>query len=282
MYQLARKLAALPYSGEGAIGLWTQQCYSYLSAINALSLVPPAEAWVPTTVYADVTAADDAVERKRRRITYYMPRSKLSSATHDVEVVTLEDVRKEYAEVMARLELVGALPYLANAGPAGLDGDSAVPLFLSKGRVDDAFDKALVLGVDMTAIFASLAESCARVARDDVHAAAADQEWIHQSRDAATWEGSLGAKGWRLLQLHLQRHDGAATHWRYHEAVAEAVLATDRNVKLPPWLVTVFMDKRPESLLSLFFRFDLLDDAFAVALMIISKARLSLLDRTWS
>lgn len=272
MYQLGRKLAELGHVGENATEIWTQQCYAYLTAVNALSLVPAQHAWIPMPVPAIQKDGDDAA-RKRRRITYHIPVSDFTTPSDDVVVVTLSDIRQEYARTLAKLELVGDIPHLSAGSLGELDGDVLVPLLLSKGRVEDAFDKCLLLDVDMSPLFATLAERCTRVARDGAQAATVDQEWVHQARDAATWEGSLAARAWRLLQLHLDRHDGETTHWKYHDACLAAILETDRNVKIPPWLLTFFLDKRPEFLLRCLYRSDLLEDAFVVASMTIAKVR---------
>ncbi|CAH7683261.1 expressed protein [Phakopsora pachyrhizi] len=86
----------------------TQQCQSYLSAINALSLVPEKHAWIcvpcrkstkpNSSGYLNQTESRASPSgsgiRKRRRINFFIPEKKFSSGTTDMEILTLADIRK--------------------------------------------------------------------------------------------------------------------------------------------------------------------------------------------
>lgn len=91
-----------------------------------------------------------------------------------------------------------------------------------------------------------------------------DVSWVLLNDEAATWEGDLASKAWRLLQAHLGRHDGLTQQYRL--VVLERALAVNRGGKLPTWLVDFFLANDPAALLRTLLRFDRLADAFAFSL----------------
>lgn len=51
---------------------------------------------------------------------------------------------------------------------------------------------------------------------------------------------SEAAAAWQRLSLFLGRADGAVHGWRLHTAALRAVLAADRRLQVPPWLLRPF------------------------------------------
>ncbi|WAR60694.1 hypothetical protein PtB15_9B633 [Puccinia triticina] len=299
MYQHARKIGDIAIKGGAFQFMMTQQCQSYLAAINALSLVPEKQAWIPMS--CSKTAAVDSYrsegrgqvggegKRTRKRVTYYVPEQEFVGGTRDVEVLKLADIRAEYTLVLSRLQLANELPQLSQPGTsttsgAYLDGSTVVPLVLNQGRVQDALEKAVVLGTDLVPLFVRLTESCCRLSLENaLPGSPFDFQWVNGDPLAAHWDTDVAAKAWRLLQLHLTRifpinsadlsDDHSLLAWSAREAVLETILKTDRSIKIPLWLTTLFLDHHPQKLLKLFFKYDLIFDAFTVALHIIDQVK---------
>ena len=130
MFQEARRIRDLHHRSGSFTELATLQCQSYLAAINALSLVEPAHAWIA------VIATDNPTERvrrvicipppscpahiqsrgqvsKRRRIVYQIPNDEFEdTASPPSDIVELADIRREYTIALARLQLAVEFPEL--------------------------------------------------------------------------------------------------------------------------------------------------------------------------
>jgi nuclear pore complex protein Nup160 len=111
-----------------------------------------------------------------------------------------------------------------------------------------------VLGVDLSSLFETVAERCVALSLHpegcvvsfsslhpapqlnlSFHRSSQDAAWVTLSDEAATWEGSLASKAWRLLENHLNRHD-VAPAYPYRLVVLERTLATNRGAKVPAFL----------------------------------------------
>jgi len=96
-----------------------------------------------------------------------------------------------------------------------------------------------------------------------------------QSEEAATWEGTLSSKAWRLLERHLARHDDPVT-FRYRLVALERTLATNRGAKPPSFLTDFLKDHDLPALLRTLVKYDRLDDAFSFSLQAVKVRALSL------
>jgi len=299
MYQHGRRIGDIAIKGGAFQFLMTQQCQSYLAAINALSLVPEKHAWIPmgcsnqpgTPSYDPEAPADNNkptdVVRRRKRVTYHVPEEEFLGGTRDVEVLKVGDIREEYMLVLTRLELANEMPQLSQAGArttsAGhLDGPTMVPMVLNQGRVMEALEKARVLGTDVVPLFVRLTESCCRLTVEGGAGNVSDGQWVIADPLAGNWDADLVSKAWRLLQLHLQlvfpinaAGSLAINGWRAREAVLESICNFSRQIKIPVWLLDLFLRHKPHRLLRIFFKFDLLSDAFSVASHILDEAKRS-------
>lgn len=111
------------------------QAFSYLAAINALSLLSEKDSWFANAVQQnepgqhlgmDVDEDEDqnAYQRQRnnkgtnknKKLKSYIPDHHLQHAKVDLRPVTIGDVRREYELVMVRLELVRRFPELTSTG----------------------------------------------------------------------------------------------------------------------------------------------------------------------
>jgi hypothetical protein len=86
----------------------------------------------------------------------------------------------------------------------------------------------------------------------------------------------------------LERYDGPKTQWRYSQTVLEVLLATNRQLLPPPWLVTALeamslhlwigthsdvniQEHQPESLIRAYFRFENWESTLEYSLVLIRK-----------
>lgn len=129
MLQQARRIGDL--SMRGGTGdfrdLATLQCHSYLAAINSLSLVPEDQAWV--TIPVDDESRVRSIpppfsqfpkltkwrqNQKRTKINYHIPEEEYDDqTTRQVDVMNVDDIRREYTILLSRLLLIPEFPELA-------------------------------------------------------------------------------------------------------------------------------------------------------------------------
>jgi hypothetical protein len=135
--------------------------------------------------------------RKRRKLTSYIPEEKFSKASRakDVEIVELEDIRRDYNLVLSTLILAEKFPNsfqssassrcvpsialricsssLSSLFCASLDvlsAEDSVALFVQAGMFDQAILTARQLQVDMMGIFERLALKTVDAAQSAAHA----------------------------------------------------------------------------------------------------------------
>ncbi|BGP12916.1 hypothetical protein JCM10213_004335 [Rhodosporidiobolus nylandii] len=265
MYQQGRRIGEMGARGGSFRELATLQCQSYLAATNALSLVKKEHAWVA------VVSGDEAERgNKRRKVVYQIPEDEFdpSVASKPVEVFELADIRREYCVALARLQLAGEFPELERTN-FHLEPAAVVALFSQTGAFEQAFSAGAVLDVDLSSLFETVAERC--VALSLHPEGSQDANWVTQAEEAATWDGSLSSKAWRLLERHLERHDSAPSH-RYRLVALERVLATNRGGKVPPFLTDFLLANDPQSLIRTLVKYDKLSEAFEFSLKTIESS----------
>ncbi len=125
-------------------------------------------------------------DHKRRRIRSHIPMDQFSNYSKDVEIVTLSDVRRDYALILSTLKTISRLDVRRVTGTTGENlrpsSKTLICLFRSTDAApaakdiialqceanlyDDAFATARDLEEDMTPVFAHLTEACLSF-RDD-------------------------------------------------------------------------------------------------------------------
>ncbi|GAA5890373.1 hypothetical protein JCM8208_002795 [Rhodotorula glutinis] len=259
MFQQGRRLGELGARQGSSHDLVKLQCQSYLAATNALALVPKDHAWIA------VMSSDDGERgNKRRKVAQLIPEDEYDPAvaSRPLEVLELTDLRKEYCLALARLQLADEFPELERTS-FHLEPESVVALFSQLASFDQAFQAGRILDVDLSSLFEAVTERCVTLALhgDSVE----DAAWVVQSEEAATWEGTLSSKAWRLLERHLARHDDPVT-FRYRLVSLERVLATNRGAKPPSFLTDHLKAHDLPALLRALVKYDRLDDAFTFSL----------------
>lgn len=280
MYQHARRLrlAALAAAADTDLArtLAVQQAQSYLAAIHVLALLPPAHAWF-------AHALGEEPDALRGGSAAALPPPTLA-------IVRLADVRREYNELLARLELMRTYAELAHPA-APLHADDAVSLFLASDDFDAAFAAGHQLRVDLGAAFDALARKCVVLARvdaarrgalreareapgaddldareqlllDDMEAADPEAAFLRHSPRAASWPGAAHVRAWRFLQLQLDLADAEAAA-RYRGVVAERLVALGAWDHAPDGLAAWFRAHAPDVLLRVWMRYGQLEHALA-------------------
>ena len=266
MFAQGRRIGDLTARPGEARELARLQCQSLLAAANALALVDKKHAWVA------VAAAEEGDGRgKRRKLAYHIPDQEYQPATGPAEVVELEDVRREYTIALARLHLAAKFPEVERTS-FGLDGEAVVALHAQVAEFDRAFAAARTLGIDMATLFGTVTERCVGLALQPT--ATQDVEWIASNDEAATWEGSLASKGWKLLERHLDRHDDDTFHYRM--IVLQRNLDLNPTGKVPTFLTDFLQAHDAQSLIRTMLRYDRLEDAFRFSQAAIKVSTLSL------
>ncbi|WFD33678.1 hypothetical protein MCUN1_000491 [Malassezia cuniculi] len=318
MYQHARRLRAaalgVPVGDGMGAELAVQQAHALLASINALSLLAPENAWfahalgdeppgIPPPASAPVKRALPG------RLPNCIPERLFGTAAHPVAILQFADVRREYDELLTRLELVRAYPELASPTHS-LKAEDAVHLFLASDDYDGAFRSASALGVDPSAVFSELAGKCvvleqhhrARVERlfpneddkskvdresdngngsdsadtavrklqlDDEEAADPDAAFLASSR-AASWSGRAHERAWRLVRLHLDAQESVA--WRNCAiAAVDRVLSLDAEL-IPQWLYDDCRLREPDALVRAYMRNGLLEPALKLSATLVRNA----------
>lgn len=241
MYAQGQRFASLLASSSGRISpysLSAMQAQSYLAAINALALVDKRNAWI--------SVLTDTPQRTSSNI----PKEEFEDGTGPVDIVTLQDMRAEYATVLGQLKLTGANPNLVDAAVT-LSAAELVGLFTQRAQFDDAFSTAAASGTDMTDIFVAVAERCVDLEQRpnaSVDGYNSSEAWLAASPITARLRGSPSALAQRYLQTSLSRHDTAKTGYRYTSSVADVFFANARS--MPAWLASAEMARDAESFIS--------------------------------
>ncbi|KAI7942055.1 hypothetical protein MJO28_012082 [Puccinia striiformis f. sp. tritici] len=169
MYQHGQKIGDIFINGGVVQYLMTQQCQSYLAAINAVALLPEKDTWIP--ISCPKTSPNNLLDdtenlcpptRSKKTEEEFM------GGSQDIEVLNLAHIRSEYMFVLSRLQLANEIPSLSQPGSSQtsetyLNGLTLVKMFLNQGRVMDAFEKATVLGTDIVPLFITLTQSFCRL-----------------------------------------------------------------------------------------------------------------------
>lgn len=299
MYQHARRLhhAALALSAadvHAARSVLVLEAQSYLAAINALALLTPTHAWFAHAL-RDEAPASGVGGALQGGVTQYIPSERLDAHAQPLTIVQLADVRREYNELLARLELMRLYPELANP-TAALRPEDAVNLFLAADDVDASFSAAHQLRVDMRNVFDALAQKCvalqradaarrgrldldadtpdaalAQLVADDEEAADPEAAFLRHSPRAASWPGPAHERAWRFLRLHLGLADARGSN-TYRTAIAERLVALGAWDLAPTWLVDWFTRHGPDLLVRTLMRHGALVPALEYSAKIVEQS----------
>ncbi|WFD26932.1 hypothetical protein MNAN1_001921 [Malassezia nana] len=303
MYQHAHRVRALAASDETKAREWAVcQAQSFLAAINALALLPPAHAWFADAPAEAETEAEakpprDALlmrtEPPRARalqghVTQYLPRR-----APPLAIVQLADVRREYHALLMRLELMRIYPELAHPSTPWR-AEEAVHLFVVNDDMDAACTAAQQLGLPLDSVVDVLAQKCLALERafrarteaqrqgpdaaddavgqalvglrwDDEEAAEPEAAFLQRSARAVSWPGRAHERAWRYLLLQLDMATPVDA-LRYRRIVAERLVGANAWDLAPPSFAQWFHTHAPDVLLRVWMRAGALEEALRFCL----------------
>ncbi|KAL1412954.1 hypothetical protein Q8F55_000703 [Vanrija albida] len=236
MYAQGRRFAEASSSKLQAFEVSAMRARSYLTAINALSLVDKRNAWISVTA-----SPESARAQKRRKVTSYIPEDEFSVDNKAVNIITLADIQAEYTAVLSQLRLSSYIPDLHEHG-VSLTPAEIVGFFTQRSLFDLALSSAADMTVDMTDIFQTLATRCVELSR--VPSMAADNPavaFLSASPVTARLRGPPSALALRYLEVALDRRDGPSTQYKYRDTVANTFFELNEDARsgwqMPVWLV---------------------------------------------
>ncbi|CAN8010772.1 unnamed protein product [Ixodes pacificus] len=222
-----------------------------LAAINCLLLAKPKYAWItsPLLVHAPANRSP-----KRDCDGEEVPQQ----ASRRVEVITVEDIRRELCLIQAWLLLV-------ESGQEGistpLSPEETTTLLVVNGHFDVATKVCKSYQLDLDVVFEGLVSQCTRRSSggaQDVHAI--DPQWIIENPRAVL---DIPEQAWSLLRHYLQEYESEPGITRYHRLVACQLLT--HGYVLPPWFLALYKVRDPAELLRLYMTYGKLEDATDLA-----------------
>ncbi|KAJ2503469.1 hypothetical protein GGH96_000259 [Coemansia sp. RSA 1972] len=248
MYQYARRLGtAIRQSGDVA-RLLVEQGQALLACVNGLTIVDREYAWVVVSHQSD--DAGEASTRKRRRIAIGRYDASVRQG-QDIDIVELEQVRREYTLCMARLTLGSSFSELFSRNVL-LEPEDAIALYVKLGMYDAAISFARVFALQLDTIFKSLVQRCvemsSKVQQEHMPEAFWDNIGVQHTA------GSPGDRAWRLLQYYLSAEEAKDSSMHYRLLVADEILNANCDLPLSPWLSSPLLQKCPQDLVRLCLR----------------------------
>lgn len=289
----------------------TVQAESLLCAISALALVPSRDAWfanatgpanalgVPARRVFDEQEEreEDEVPRGKSHVTHYVPNQMYGPGKGPLELVRLEDIRKEYALICARVDLAKQYPELA-APQSPLAPADAVALYARAEKFDQGLRLARALEVDASVLFQCVTTRAIKLSAlgkgriEELRAAGVDAQgtgaafarlreevetltwdearFLTASEPSSSWPGAPEAKAWRYLRLILSNtEEDERTHY-YQVVLAHALdEGPEADELLPSWLTQWFTLNKPDLLIRGYMRVGRLEKALQTSLALV-------------
>ncbi|KAJ2785092.1 hypothetical protein GGI15_002032 [Coemansia interrupta] len=245
MYQYARRLAALMLVSGDVREMLGEQARALLACVNGLQLVDAQDAWV---VHGRAEGAGERRKRRRVEVGRYD-----AAVAQDIDIVGLEDVRREHALCEARRGLAEEFPELL-ARNVLFEPEDALALYVKTARYHQALVLARQFGLPLAPVFSSLARQCLAVSQGG----APPEFWRNPGMPSA---GGPAERAWRLLQRVLEREEplgGEPLPLRL--VVAEHVLCSEAS-SLAPWLVDPLVRWCPQDLVRMCLRLGCVTEA---------------------
>ncbi|CAN8004581.1 unnamed protein product [Ixodes hexagonus] len=247
MYEYGSRLGQEVPGGESL----RRQQLCLLAAINCLLLAKPEYAWITSPVLVRAPMGRSPKRDSDGEEVSQEPRRK-------VEVITVEDIRRELGLIQAWLLLV-------ESGQEGistpLSPEETATLLVVNGHFDVAAKICRSYQLDLDVVFEGLVSQCMRkTSSGAMEAHAIDPQWIIENPRAVL---DMPGQAWSLLQHYLQVYESEAGITRYHRLVACQLLA--HGCILPPWFLASYKTRFPAELLRLYMTYGKLEEAADLA-----------------
>ncbi|XP_012270896.1 nuclear pore complex protein Nup160 homolog [Orussus abietinus] len=253
MYEQAMRLSQETHS----TAIISKQAQCLLSCINVLHLVNEKYKWIVRPVL-DQSHPEDTNPKKKRSINgeevlHYKVKKQ-------VEVLELEDIKKEYYLVQARLKLSklnSDLHIVAQADPAEL-----IAILSSVGLYTNALHLCDRFNINKSSVLEILASQCVRLSQYEDSAA---WDWLIENdiSDISVSHSNVANTAWKLLEHLTLKHEKDCSS-DLHKGVARKLV--HHGAFLPEWLLSSYRKRNAAELLWLFFRAGRLMEAAELAI----------------
>lgn len=249
-----------------------KQASCYLATINSLLLVDPRYAWIVKPVHkatisdnAEHGAANSSPKRNSDgdEVQY-------AASTQKIQVLELDDIRREYQLIHARLLLSGKDSSPTNITTTPLSASDTVTLLVNAGLFDVAVTLCKAFKLSLTPVFEGIAYRCVIMVHytKSQHAAEDDLEileWLGQNDTTALPTSSYVSgqdQVWYLLKNYLELYEMPG-QTLFHRCVASKLLSA--SVQLPAWFKRSYQCHNAAELLWLYISHGLLENATDLA-----------------
>ncbi|XP_069751270.1 nuclear pore complex protein Nup160 isoform X2 [Narcine bancroftii] len=236
-----------------------KQVHCYLVGINCLRQTQPEYAWIVRPTSGAMYERPGASPKRS-----HDGEHTATQACHQVEIVELKDLEKEYMLSRLRLDLVKHDP--SSAAVAGnASAEEIVALLVQVGLFDSAISLCQTFKLSLTPIFEALAFKCIKLQFSEETTQSAAWDWLKTNQMPSlvtTKESSATNEAWRLLSSYLDRYQSRSS--QYHHCVINKLLS--HGVPLPNWLVNSYKKEDTAGLLRLYLNYDLLEEAVELVL----------------
>lgn len=257
---------------------------AYLTCLNAFRLVDPKFAWIHKAETPFSTDDRPKQMSKRKRSTgldksidmsplvggkptsVFTTTQAKEPAVGAEGVTTLEDIEMRYHLTMAYLTLIKASVPFENIGPSAFD---VFTQLVDAGFFDKAITLAVKYSFNLSVVFEVLTKRCVLL-QQHVGFSAGGSQGLHFDEDWSGGGGGLATSAWRMLKKYLKQYDPVHVNG-YRKAVAHKILSLDNRIKLPKWLVESFKKHDVATLLYLYLKFGVYDDAIDLVVEVLDE-----------
>ncbi|EFN74716.1 Nuclear pore complex protein Nup160-like protein [Camponotus floridanus] len=260
MYEQAMRLSQEPHSAP----IIAKQAQCLLACINALHHVSEKYRWIVRPVDQNLSGELNSSAQKKRNIDgkeilHYKIKKQ-------VEVLELEDIKKEYYIVDARLKISKAssdMHIVAHTEPSEL-----IITLCSTGLYTTALHLCDEFKISKASVLESLTSQCIKLSqREDPNA----WDWLIQNDifDIGISNTTIANTAWRLLEYFVLKHE-KDDNSELHKAVARKLLQD--GAFLPQWLLISYKKRNASELLRLMLNTGRLVEASELAVDYINAA----------
>jgi hypothetical protein len=236
---------------ESSVYALQEEVNAYLSAINALKLINPEDAWILNS------------KPPSKKIRFRFEEETTQNVLKKPEKkITILDLEKNYLLCLSILKLHFIQhSNMEQIGPR-LDAKEYFNLLVRNQLYNLAFSFAKVFEFDFSPVFEEITRKCLlNLPVDD-----SLDDWSDPTHSI-----SQNLSGWKLLERYLKVHDGKHSNFLYHHNVANQILSFDPNA-LPSWISSFLLSSHPLLLVRLYIQYDLIDLATETLLSLFNSS----------
>ncbi|KAG8190036.1 hypothetical protein JTE90_000131 [Oedothorax gibbosus] len=255
MYELAMRFGREVLSLKGL----KKQASCYLAVINCLYLAEPQYAWLVKPATSTENDSKNNPKRNADGDEIFH-----SSRPVKVEVLGLEDIKKEYILVQSRLLHAQKFCNMPNFAISHLTAEETIGLLLQDGLYDAAIHLSKSFSLSLVPIFESLTYKCLSSSllsdirtSDDLDS----DRYLKHSVGAYDTMRQNHSQVWHLLRKYLEEHE-VPNQSDLHRCVTDKLLV--HGAALPAWLRLSYQKRNFTELVSLYITHGMLKEALTL------------------